>query len=228
MIATVDIADLGTVGTLRAVRRPPKPEDVPGLRWAQMAAAVPLASKRPPTFRRALRLAFWDDEAAIAAFRSHDELAPRFADGFQATLSPARAFGSWPGLPDDVPRSRAVATDGPVVVFTLGQLRLSQAPRFFRASRPAERTAVESPGLVWGTASVRPPFVATVSVWRDAASAAHYAYDHDPEPGGVGKHDDAIAAQRRKDFHRQSAFIRFTPITMTGALPDGAVLAAAP
>src|SRR5205823_8218554 len=62
MIATVHVADLGAAGTVRAMRRRPKVGDVPGLRWADLPALVPLASTRPPNLRRAALLAFWDDE----------------------------------------------------------------------------------------------------------------------------------------------------------------------
>ena len=50
MIATVNIADLGALGTLRSLWHRPAPANVPGLRWLDTAVAVPLASKRPPGF----------------------------------------------------------------------------------------------------------------------------------------------------------------------------------
>src|SRR5439155_1085061 len=78
-----------------------------------------------------------------------------------------RGHGAWPGLPPDLPAARAVPHDGPVVVLTLGRLRLSQVVRFLRASRPAEKSAVEASGMLWGTAAARPPFVATISLWED-------------------------------------------------------------
>ncbi|HUS60800.1 MAG TPA: hypothetical protein VMY34_01305, partial [Acidimicrobiales bacterium] len=68
MIATVDVADIGAGATLRALRRRPSPIQVPGLRWLEVAVAAPLASLRPPAFRRAVMLAMWDDERAAAAF----------------------------------------------------------------------------------------------------------------------------------------------------------------
>lgn len=114
---------------------------------------------------------------------------------------------------DDVPRSRAVPHEGPVIVFTLGWLRVSQLPRFLKTSNPAERSANASEGMLWGSAAVRPPFVATVSMWRDSQAAAGYAYGKQrPE------HSDAIVEQRRKDFHKRSAFIRFAPTFVSGSL----------
>ena len=219
MIATVDIADLGVRRTLRSLRHRPAPAMVPGLRWLDTAAAVPLASKHPPGFRRTVMIAFWDDEEAAAAFTRDHPLGQRFAgSGFHAVLRPLRAYGAWPGLPDEVPRARVISRDGPVLVTTLGKLRMSQSVRFFRASRPAERSALGAAGFVWGTAATRPagihpPFMATVSLWSSAEAAAAYAYG-DPDAG----HPRAVTKQRRKDFHHESAFIRHVPLAITGTV----------
>lgn len=219
MIATVDIADLGVRRTLRSLRHRPAPAMVPGLRWLDTAAAVPLASKHPPGFRRTVMIAFWDDEEAAAAFTRDHPLGQRFAgSGFHAVLRPLRAYGAWPGLPDEVPRARVISSDGPVLVTTLGKLRMSQAVRFVRASRPAERSALAAAGFVWGTAATRPagihpPFMATVSLWSSAEAAAAYAYG-DPDAG----HPRAVTKQRRKDFHHESAFIRHVPLAITGSV----------
>lgn len=219
MIATVDIADLGVRRTLRSLRHRPAPAMVPGLRWLDTAAAVPLASKHPPGFRRTVMIAFWDDEEAAAAFTRDHPLGQRFAgSGFHAVLRPLRAYGAWPGLPAEVPRARVISSDGPVLVTTLGKLRMSQAVRFVRASRPAERSALAAAGFVWGTAATRPagihpPFMATVSLWSSAEAAAAYAYG-DPDAG----HPRAVTKQRRKDFHHESAFIRHVPLAITGSV----------
>ncbi|MDQ6698303.1 MAG: spheroidene monooxygenase [Actinomycetota bacterium] len=213
MIVTVQLADLGPVGTARAVMRKPKPRDTPGLRSAEVALFAPLALLRPPPVSRAGFIAFWDDDVAFDQFVDGHPLGRRFDGGFEARLRPLRAYGSWPGLPADVASSRSVQHDGPVVVLTLGRLRPSQTVRFLRASRPAERAAVEHDGMMWGSAAVRPPFVATVSIWRDAQATAAYAYGRQ-----APAHSEAISEQQRKDFHRQSAFIRFAPTELHGAL----------
>ena len=213
MIATVQVADAGPIGAVRAVLRRPKQSTTPGLRWADVALFAPLALAGPPPVGRAGLIAFWDDEDAFDRFLEHDPMAQRFAGGFQARLRPLRAYGSWPGLPPDVPTSRTVPHTGPVVVLTLGRLRISQTIRFLRTSRPAERAAVTDDAMVWGSAAVRPPFVATVSLWRDAEATKAYAYGRE-QPG----HSNAIRAQQRKDFHRTSAFIRFAPTYLEGTL----------
>lgn len=220
MIATVDVADIGVLPTLRTLWDRPKPGGVPGLEWLDVGPAVPLAAKRPPGLRRAVLFAMWEDERAAAAFADTDPLAERFARaGFHAVLRPLRAFGTWPGLPDAVPRSRLTKHDGPVIVTTLGRLRMSQTLRFLRASRPAERSAVRADGFVWGTAAARPPFMSTLSVWSSDEAAAAYAYA-DAHAG----HPQAIARQRRKDFHHESAFIRYAIVSTTGTLPGAPAL----
>jgi hypothetical protein len=222
VIATVDLVELGPVGTLRALARRPDPESVPGLRSADVALLVPLARAGPPPIRRAGLIAFWDDDDAVDRFAATDPIGRRFSGGFHARLRPLRAHGSWPGLPDDVPESRATPHDGPVVVLTLARLRLSQTVRFLRTSRNAERTAVDHDGMIWGTAAARPPFVATISIWRSGQDAATYAYGRQ-QPA----HSEAITEQRRKDFHRRSAFIRFAPTRVEGSLAGSNPLAAA-
>jgi hypothetical protein len=215
MIATVDVADIGRRSLVQAIRQRPALGDVPGLRWLDLAPAAALASKRPPGFRRAVLLAMWDDEASAHAFADTHPFAQRFAsDGFHAVLRPLRAFGSWPGLPAEVPRNRVTHHDAPVIVTTLGRLRLTQAFRFLRASRPAERAALSADGFLWGTAAARPPFMATVSAWSSDTAAADYAYA-DSNAG----HPRAITKQRKKDFHHESAFIRYAVISSNGQLP---------
>src|SRR5947207_2842753 len=113
MIATVDVADLGAAGTLRTLMRRPAVGSVRGLRWADAAVLAPLGTTRPPGLRRAALFAFWDDEDAAADFAKSNPVGQRFKDGLHATLRPLRAFGAWPGLPADVPDTRAVPHEGP-------------------------------------------------------------------------------------------------------------------
>jgi hypothetical protein len=61
----------------------------------------------PPTFGRVGFVAFWADEASLDEFLGHHPVAARPAEGWHVRLAPLRAYGSWPGLPDDVPSARA-------------------------------------------------------------------------------------------------------------------------
>ena len=131
----------------------------------------------------------------------------------RSRISHSRAWGAWPGLPDDVPKTRTVDYDGAAAVLTLGRLRLTQAVRFLRASAKAEARVVEMPGLSWATGLGRPPFVATCSLWQSTAALSSYAYGHSERA-----HPGAIAADRTKPFHHRSAFIRFRPYRSQGSL----------
>src|SRR5205823_14087599 len=217
MIASVHVADLSMGRALSVVRRAPVPGAVSGLRWATVALAAPLRSSLLPSPdpRRPALIAFWDDDDALSRFLADDDAAIPFASGWQVRLEPLRAFGHWPGLPNDVPVTRTVGYDGAAVVLTLGRLRVSQALRFLRSSAKAEAAVLAAPGLIWATGIGRPPFVATCSLWESARAASTYAYE-----GHNAAHPAAINADRTKPFHRQSAFIRFRPYQVHGHL-DG-------
>jgi hypothetical protein len=218
VIASVHVADVGARAAFGALRRTPRVGRVAGLRWARVASPAPLGgSLRPsPQFGRVALVAFWDDDDALDAFLATDALAPRLAGGWRVRLEPIRRWGTWPGLPDTVPTDRAIEHEGPLAVLTLGRLRLTQAPRFFRTSARAEGRVVEAPGMLWATGMARPPsFVATCSLWESTRALSTYAYGR-AEP----EHLDAIAAHDAKSFHHESAFIRFRPYASEGRL-DG-------
>ncbi|MDQ6687742.1 MAG: spheroidene monooxygenase [Actinomycetota bacterium] len=221
MIATIHFADLGPIGAARAVLRRPRREEVRGLRSAEVTLLAPLALSGPPPLGRAGLIAFWDDEDSIDRFLDTHPTGRRFSGGFQARMRPLRASGSWPGLPIELPESRSVSQDGPIVVLTLSRVRMSQAVRFLRASRPAEPAAVAADGMIWATAAVRPPVMTTISIWESGRAAVAYAYGR-KQPA----HPRVIAEKERKDFNRQSAFIRFAPTRLEGALVHHNPLAA--
>jgi hypothetical protein len=222
MVALVSV-HLCDVGTARALRMLRGPQNVPGLLSAETALAAPLRSgrmTRPMPGRFAL-IAFWADDQALDAFRESHPFAQRLRSGWWVKLEPVRAFGDWPGLSSDVPRSRTAPSQEPAVVLTLGRLRLRRVRSFLRASRPAEAAAVGAEGFLWGTALARPPFVSTLSVWESARAAAAYAY-----ASGGGAHPGAIDADRRRPFHHRSAFIRSVPLESDGSLAGRNPLAA--
>ena len=214
MIASVHIADVGAGAGLRLLRRAPS---APGLRHADIALSTPLRAGRIPTLQpgRIVLYAWWDDDAALDRFLADHPVAQTMAGGWRARLDLVRAFGTWPGMPDDVPRSRSEQHDGAAVVLTLGRLRIHRLIPFLRTSHPAEKEALQSPGFIWGTAVARPPFVSTCSLWESGQAAADYAYGSNDRP-----HPHAIAADRKKPFHKIEAFVRFRPYDVRGRL-DG-------
>ncbi len=221
MIATLHLVDLGPIGAARSVLRRPRPADAPGLRSAEVALLAPLALSGPPPLGRAGLLAFWDDEASVDRFLDVHPIGRRFSGGFEARLRPLRAFGTWPGLPADVPSTRAVPHEGPVVVLTISRVRMMQVARFLRTSRPAEEVALADEGMIWATAALRPPVMATISIWQTTRDVVAYAYGRQ-RPA----HPAAITEKERKDFTRESAFIRFAPERVEGALVGSNPLAA--
>jgi len=224
MIASVHIADMGARSALGVNRKPPPAGSIAGLRSASVAIAAPLSDKvlGPVQFGRAALIAFWDDDAAVDRFVAGHPLAERFASGWHVRLAPLRAFGTWPGLPADITAERHVDHEGPVAVLTLGRPRASELVRFLRTSTKAASSALASLGMMWGTALARPPsFVATCSLWESTRAASTFAYGHS-DPG----HPDAIATDRAKAFHHESAFVRFHPYAAHGSLGGKNPLAA--
>ena len=86
---------------------------------------------------------------------------------------------------------------------------------FFRASAKAEGAVLDAPGLIWATGLAKPPFVSTCSLWESSDALSAYAYS-----GAMPEHPAAIAADKAKGFHHESAFIRFRPYGSEGKL-DG-------
>jgi len=197
------------------LRRATPRELAPGLRYAALTAASPLSATRlpRPDPGRIGLIAAWDDDDAIDRFLADHPLAQALRGGWHARLAPTHIFGAFPpldGLVGDAPP--AMGDEEPAAVLTIGRLRLSQAPRFLRASGAAERLAVRDPSMLRGTGLARPPgLVATFSLWRTTREMRAYA------GGGAGpEHRAAVKAHAKRPFHHASAFIRFRPYGAEG------------
>src|SRR2546430_2730232 len=105
MIASVHIADVGVRRALNVLRKAPKAASTPGLRKANVAVAAPLRESglSAPQFGRVALIAFWDTDDALERFERDDPLARALAGGWHVRLEPLRAWGSWPGVPNDLP-----------------------------------------------------------------------------------------------------------------------------
>ena len=215
MIASVHIAEIGARAGLSLLRAGRGPFHSPGLRYAEAAALVPLAARRPPApLPRAVAvIASWDDDDALDRFLAEHPLAHRLADGWHVRLEPKRVVGTWPEMPGLPATEEPMDPDEPAAVLTLGRPRLRRIVRFLRTSRPAEALAVSHPAFVAGTALGRPPrFVATFSLWRSTREMRDYAVGR-PD----ARHLTAIRADRAAPFHHQSAFVRFRPYRAHGS-----------
>jgi hypothetical protein len=214
MIVSVHIADLAPRAAAGVLARPPKPDRVPGLTYAETTTTAALGEPLLPPRKlgRVGMLAAWEDDAALDAFRRGHPLAERLAGGWEVRLQPLRVSGSWAGMPGLPARALPVDDAEPVGILTLGRLRLLRTAAFRRSAAPAEGEAIESPALLAGTGLARPPrLVATFTLWRSAAEMRAYAYD----PGGA--HPAAVQADRAHPFHHESAFVRFRPYASRGS-----------
>jgi heme-degrading monooxygenase HmoA len=216
VIVSVHVASLGRRAALNALRRPPQPGDVPGLRYAETAITAPLGSGSlapRPRFDRIGLIAAWDDDGALDAFSGRHPLGALLGDaGWMIRLAPLRVSGAWPEMPGLPSSALPVDDEEPVAVLTLGRLRLHRALPFLRSAAPAESEVATEPGLLASAGLARPPhLVSTFSVWRTAAAMRDYSYRKQ------GAHQAAVRADRARPFHRQSAFIRFRPYASRGS-----------
>lgn len=212
-VVSVHIADVGLPKSLGLVRHP-RPASISGLLHASAGVAAKFGPTpaRPSPGRVGL-IAFWQNDVALKQFEATHPLAVTLGRGLAVHARPLRIHGAWPGIGDDVPKQRNVEHDGPVLVITLANTKLSRFVPFFRASQPAEKAVAAAPGNVFSSAVLRPPFISSVSLWESSDSAMDYAYS-----GHQAGHPEAIAAGRVKPFHHQQAFIRLAITEIRGSL----------
>ncbi len=182
-----------------------------------------------PDRHRIGAFAFWSDEDALDRFLEDHEAGSLLAGGWQMRMQPTRLVGSWPGLGTLADQELPMDMDEPTAGLTLGQLRPSQLVRFLRASARAERDALSDGAMLAATGLARPPgMVATFSIWQSLASLRGYI-------GGAGAdgHRRAVQGHASTPFHRESAFVRMRPLSVSGEAPwwpglEGHVLTAKP
>jgi hypothetical protein len=214
MIVSVHLADVGIRDAAALRRRPPQPEEIAGLTYAEPVIAAPLGGGLlpAPELGRAGLIAAWEDDASLDEFLAGHPVARRLAGGWRVRLEPLHVFGAWAGMPGLPREPRPLEDDEPVVALTLGRLRLRRALPFLRSAAPAEAAAVAHPGLLAATGLARPPhLVSTFSLWRGAGEMKEYAF------GGGGAHQAAVLADRERPYHHESAFIRFRPYASHGS-----------
>jgi hypothetical protein len=222
MIVSVHIADLGPREAAEVLLRQPKPSRVPGLAYAETTANAPLgeALLPPRQLGRVGMIAAWEGDGALDEFGARHPVGRHLATGWEVRLEPLRVSGAWAGMPGLPSRALPVDDEEPVGILTLGRLRLLRTGAFRRSAGPAEAAALDSPALLAGTGLARPPrLVATFTLWRSAAAMREFAY------GSGGAHPAAIAADRARPFHHESAFVRFRPYASRGHWGEGDPLA---
>jgi len=214
VIVSVHLADVGPARALKLQRTRLDPTRVVGLRYGEMTMLAPLGPRLlpTPTPGRVGVIAAWEHESALDGFLERHPLARELAHGWRVRLRPTRIFGSWPELPGIVPEETPMDEAEPAAVLTLGRLRLTQAPRFLRASAGAEGLAVSHPALLAATGMARPPrLVATFSLWSSTGAMRDYVEGR----AGPGHHA-AVREHGRRPFHHAAAFVRFRPYGAEG------------
>lgn len=180
-----------------------------------MRLGSPTVSVERMQLRRLAVFAEWEDERALERFLARDALGRRLAGGWHVRLEYLRRYGSVAAL--DLPRRAGRwDPDEPVVAVTLARLKLPHLPRFLTWGKPVERLVAGHPGTTFATAAIRPPRTfSTFSIWRSVREMSDMVHGRSAVPNPK-THAAAMAEQHRKDFHHESAFLRFRPLSEHG------------
>jgi hypothetical protein len=210
MLIAIHLADFTERDVFRYVRQPPRPDRVPGLRWATAAMPVRLGRVPPrPVRGRVGLISAWNRDEDLDDFLAAGAWGSYLAHGYEVRLAPMQASGSWRALPELAHGCDPGVPEEPVGVLTLGRLRLSQTVRFLRASAAAEHRLLGQPSLLAATGLARPPFLSTFSLWKTVTAMREYAY-------GPAGHAAAIARHKARPFHHESVFARLRPYRSSG------------
>jgi hypothetical protein len=219
VIVSVHLADVGRLNAQRLLLRRLDAGKVAGMTYAEVVFPAALGSRATyslprPQFGRIGLIAAWEDDGALDRFLAGHPFAEHLSGGWHTRLQPLHCFGSWAGMTGLPEEALPVGDDEPVAVLTLGRLRISRTLPFLRSAAPTERDAAANQAVIAVTGFGRftpPRLVSTFSIWRSAAAMREYAFGKD------GSHQAAVAVDRAKPFHRESAFIRFRPYASQGS-----------
>ena len=134
----------------------------------------------------------------------------RIADAHaRVDLLPLHSRGTWSGRKPFEPTTSSPG--GMVLALTRARLRPAAAMRFWRAVPAVVRELEGTPGLLAGFGIGEAPIVwqGTVSVWRDAADLARFAY-RQPE------HRAVIARTPVDRWYAEELFARFAVLDISG------------
>jgi hypothetical protein len=219
-VFTFHLAELPARTTARALIRPPAPPAIRGLQHAECLAMMTLGS---PTFSlermqlgRLAVFAAWDDADAIDRFLATERLGKQLATGWHVRLEFLRKYGDVACLPDLPTRAGSWDPEEPVVAVTLARLALPNLPRFLKWGKPVERLVADHPATTLALAAMRPPGTfSTFSVWRSVREMTEMVHGRSDVPD-AHRHTSAMEEQRRKEFHHESTFMRFRPLSEHG------------
>ena len=208
--------------TVPLLRRPPRPDQVSGLHYAEclslMRLGAPTVSPDRLQLRRLAMFARWDDESAIDDFLAGS--GARFAAGWHVRMTFLRRWSTLAALPDLPQQADASDDDEPVVAVTLARMRLPEVPRFLTWGKPVERLVRDHPEAILALAAMRlPRSISTFSIWHSVRAMTDMVHGRGAaaEVLDPARHADAMAERRRRDFHREFATYRFRPLSEHGS-----------
>jgi len=220
-VFTFHLVELPVTATVPLLRRPPQPDRLPGLRYAEclslMRLGAPAISPDRLQLRRLAMFARWDDETAIDAFLAGP--GARLAAGWHVRMTFLRRWSTLMALPDLPQEAEASDADEPVVAVTLARMRLPEVPRFLTWGKPVERLVRDHPDATLALAAMRPPrSISTFSIWTSVRAMTDMVHGRNgvAELADPARHADAMAERRRRDFHREFATYRFRPLSEHG------------
>ncbi|CAN5678099.1 hypothetical protein BH09PLA1_BH09PLA1_24160 [soil metagenome] len=217
MLYSFHLAEIPLKVGLNALLRPPT---APRLRHAEMLAFMllgsPIISTRRLQLGKVAMFAEWEDEGALESFLAEHALGVRLATGWHVRMQFLRRYGSIAALSHLPVKAADWDVREPVVAVTIARMKLFQVPRFLRWGRPVERLVRDHPGQVFSMAAQRPPrTISTFSIWKSITDMTDMVHGRQEVPHTT-VHRLAMAEQRRKDFHHESTFMRFRPLSEHG------------
>ena len=181
-----------------------------------MRFGAPIISLARLQLRRFAMFAQWDDESALDRFLQTHTLGRRVATGWHVRLQYLRRYGAIAALGDLPERAGSWDLDEPIVAVTIARMKLVELRRFLRWGRPVERLIASHPAAVFSTGAQRPPnTISTFSIWRTVREMTEMVHGRGDVPD-AHVHQTAMAEQRRRDFHHESTFMRFRPLSEHG------------
>ncbi|MGL5811702.1 MAG: hypothetical protein ACRCYQ_17310 [Nocardioides sp.] len=214
------LAHLPARTTIRAMTMPLGGGQVPGLLHAETLALMrlgsPTVSRERMQLRQAAVFARWEDADALDRFLDGHRFGAALSAGWHVRLEFLRRYGTLACLADLPVRSGAWDKAEPVVAVTLARLKLPHLPRFLSWGKPVERLVVSHPAARLAVAAMRPPrHFSTFSIWRTIEEMTAMVHGTSDVPNAEA-HAVAMREQRRLNFHRESAFMRFRPLSEHG------------
>lgn len=221
-VFTFHLVEMPVTATVPLLRRPPRPDQVAGLHYAEclslMRLGAPTVSPDRLQLRRLAMFARWDDEGAIDEFLAGS--GARFGSGWHVRMTFLRRWSTLAALPGLPQQADASDDDEPVVAVTLARMRLPEVPRFLTWGKPVERLVRDHPEATLALAAMRPPrSISTFSIWQSVRAMTDMVHGRGAaaEVLDPARHAEAMAERRRRDFHREFATYRFRPLSEHGS-----------